>query len=77
MHKLPPASIYRLRALAAAGPRFYVVNGFTRRLEVLGMIVATGRTKPTERSAEYRITDAGRAELEERQGPSKSGHDTI
>ena len=70
MHKLPPTSIYRLRSLAVAGPRFYQVNAFTRRLEVLGMIDATGRTNPQDRTAEYRITEAGRVELLDRYGSS-------
>ncbi|GJE49969.1 hypothetical protein GOFOIKOB_3010 [Methylobacterium tardum] len=75
MHKLPPTSIYRLRSLAAAGPRFYQVNAFTRRLEVLGMICPTGRTNPEDRTAEYRITDAGLAELEERYGSLRAHKD--
>jgi hypothetical protein len=70
MHKLSPTSIYRLRSLAAAGPRFYQANAFTRRLEVLGLIDATGRSNPRDRTAEYRITEAGRAELLDRYGPS-------
>jgi len=70
MHKLPPTSIYRLQSLAAAGPRFYQANAFTRRLEVLGMIAATGRTNPKDKTAEYRITEAGWAELDDRYGPS-------
>lgn len=70
MHKLPPTSIYRLQSLAVAGPRFYQANAFTRRLEVLGLIVATGRTDPRERTSEYSITEAGRAELVDRYGPS-------
>lgn len=66
MHKLPPTSIYRLRSLEVAGPRFYQANAFMRRLEVLQLVVATGRTDLESRSVEYRITDAGRAELANR-----------
>jgi hypothetical protein len=69
MHKLPPTSIYRLQSLAA-GPRFYQENAFTRRLEVLGLTDTTGRTNTKDRTAEYRITEAGRAELLDRYGPS-------
>ncbi len=72
MHKLPPASLYRLQVLAQTGTRFYRVTAYVRRLEVLGMIVATGRVDPEQNSAEYTITDAGRAELEERYGPSST-----
>ncbi|MFB0491334.1 hypothetical protein ABIE45_003920 [Methylobacterium sp. OAE515] len=75
MHKLPPTSIYRLQSLAAAGPRFYQANAFTRRLEVLGLIDATGQMNPRDRTAEYRITEAGRAELLDRYGPSLPAHD--
>ena len=66
MHKLPPASLYRLCTLAASGPRFYKISAYTRRLEVLEMIVATGRTDPETRCVEFRITSAGYAELAER-----------
>lgn len=69
MHKLTPLSLYRLDTLAATGPRFYRTAAYMRRLEVLGLIAATGRADPTERF-EYQITDAGRAELIERYGPS-------
>jgi hypothetical protein len=69
MHKLPPASVYRLQSLGAAGPRFYQATAFMRRLEVLQLVVATGRTDLEARSVEYRFTDAGVAELEERYGP--------
>jgi hypothetical protein len=70
MHKLAPASLYRLQTLAQTGARFYQVSVYIRRLETLGLVVATGRTDPSADSAEYRITDVGRAELEERYGPS-------
>ncbi|MCJ2052098.1 hypothetical protein [Methylobacterium sp. J-070] len=70
MHKLPPASLYRLQILAQTGARFYQVSVYMRRLEVLGLVAATGRTVPERDSAEYEITDAGRAELEERYGPA-------
>ncbi|MGU3416995.1 hypothetical protein [Methylobacterium sp. D54C] len=69
MYKLPPGSLYRLRTLAQTGARFYQMSGYMRRLEVLGLIVATGRTDPDTNAVEYGITDAGRAELEERHGP--------
>lgn len=68
MYKLPPTSLYRLRTLAQPGARFYKVNAYVRRLEVLGLIAATGRTDPAVRSAEYTITAAGQAELEQRYG---------
>lgn len=68
MYKLPPGSLYRLRTLAQTGARFYQVSGYMRRMEVLGLVVATGRTDPDSKNVEYRITDAGRAELEERHG---------
>jgi hypothetical protein len=68
MHKLSPAGLYRLQTLASTGPRFYQVPAYMRRLEVLGLIVATGRTDPEANSVEYRITDAGHAELAERYG---------
>ncbi|WCS26518.1 hypothetical protein LOK46_06680 [Methylobacterium sp. NMS14P] len=68
MYKLPPGSLYRLRTLAETGARFYQVSGYMRRMEVLGLVVATGRTDPDTKNVEYRITDAGRAELEERHG---------
>jgi len=70
MHKLLPTSIQRLRFLAAEGLRFYQINAFTRRLEVPGLIVATWQKYAGERSAEYRITEAGRVELADRYGPS-------
>lgn len=70
MHKLAPGSLYRLQTLAQNGARFYQVSVYMRRLETLGLVVATGRTDPSADSVEYRITDAGRAELEERYGPS-------
>ncbi|SEP09399.1 Transcriptional regulator PadR-like family protein [Methylobacterium sp. UNC300MFChir4.1] len=70
MYKLPPGSLYRLRTLAQTGARFYQVSGYMRRMEVLGLIEATGRTDPGSKTVEYRITDAGRAELEERHGLS-------
>ncbi|GJE14619.1 hypothetical protein FOHLNKBM_5694 [Methylobacterium longum] len=72
MHKLPPTSLYRLQTLAQTGARFYQMTAFLRRLEVLGLVVATGRTDPGSKSAEYQITDAGRAELHERFGPSST-----
>ncbi|MEE7448736.1 hypothetical protein MRF4_13480 [Methylobacterium radiotolerans] len=75
MHKLPPTSIYRLRSLAAAGPRFYQANAFMRRLEVLQLVIATGRTDSEARSVEYRITEAGLVELADRYGPSSSEHE--
>jgi DNA-binding PadR family transcriptional regulator len=68
MHKLAPTSLYRLRTLSTAGPRFYRVSVYMRRLETLGLVAATGRSDPTADSVEYTITDAGRAELEERYG---------
>jgi hypothetical protein len=72
MYKLPPASLYRLQTLAQMGARFYRVTAYMRRLEVLGLVVATGRASPRLDSAEYAITDAGRAELEERYGPAST-----
>jgi hypothetical protein len=68
MHKLPPGSLYRLQTLATVGPRFYQVTVYVRRLETLGLIVATGRADPEAKSAEFEITHAGRAELIERYG---------
>jgi hypothetical protein len=75
MHKLAPGSLYRLQLLAENGARFYQVSVYMRRLETLGLVVGTGQADPSSDSIEYRITDAGRAELEERYGPSspKSG----
>ena len=70
MLKLPPASLYRLQTLAQTGARFYKVTAYMRRLEVLGLIVVTGRTDPGTDLNEYRITDAGRAELKERYATS-------
>ncbi|GJE11076.1 hypothetical protein FOHLNKBM_2114 [Methylobacterium longum] len=70
MHKLAPTSLYRLRTLAQTGGRFYKPSDYTRRLEALGLITATGQTDPKARSAEYRITAAGQAELERRYGSS-------
>lgn len=72
MHKLAPASLYRLETLAQTGARFYQVTVYMRRLEELGLIEATGRTEPEKDSAEYRITEAGRAELEKRYGSSST-----
>lgn len=72
MHKLAPTSLYRLRTLAQTGARFYKPSTYMRRLEALGLITATGQTDPAVRSAEYRITAAGEAELEERYGPSSA-----
>jgi DNA-binding PadR family transcriptional regulator len=72
MHKLAPTSLYRLQTLAQTGPRFYQVTAYMRRLEVLGLVSATGRTDPERDSAEYHITDAGRVELQERFGPSST-----
>ncbi|TXM59229.1 hypothetical protein FV229_25000 [Methylobacterium sp. WL120] len=69
MHKLPPGSLYRLQTLAQTGARFYKMNAYMRRLEVLGLIVATGRREPETDCGEYRITDGGRAELKERYDP--------
>ncbi|MCJ2102484.1 hypothetical protein [Methylobacterium sp. E-046] len=68
MHKLAPTSLYRLQTLAQTGARFYRVTAYMRRLEVLGLVAATGRTDPDRDSAEYEITDAGRSELQERFG---------
>lgn len=68
MHKLPPTSLYRLQMLAQTGLRFYQVSVYMRRLETLGLVVATGRTDPSADSVEYSITDAGQAELVERYG---------
>lgn len=73
MYKLPPGSLYRLRTLAQTGARFYQVSGYMRRMEVLGLVLATGRTDPDAKTVEYRITEAGRAELEERHGPAWPG----
>lgn len=70
MHKLAPASLYRLQTLAQTGARFYQVTAYMRRLEMLGLVAVTGRTDPDRDSAEYQITDAGRAELQERFGPT-------
>ena len=70
MHKLVPGSLSRLQALSTLGPRFYQVSVYMRRMETLGLVVATGRSDPGADSVEYEITDAGRAELEERYGPS-------
>jgi len=72
MHKLAPTSLYRLQTLAQTGPRFYQVTAYMRRLEVLGLVAASGRTDPERDSAEYQITDAGRVELQERFGPSST-----
>ncbi|MGU3663587.1 hypothetical protein ACLBX9_05290 [Methylobacterium sp. A49B] len=68
MYKLPPASLYRLQTLAQTGARFYQVTAYMRRLEVLGLVAATGRTDPEKKIVEYQITEAGRAELQERFG---------
>ena len=68
MHKLAPTSLYRLQTLAQTGARFYRVTAYMRRLEVLGLVAATGRTDTDRDSAEYEITDAGRSELQERFG---------
>jgi hypothetical protein len=70
MHKLAPGSLYRLQLLAENGARFYQVSVYMRRLKTLGLVVGTGQADPSSDSIEYRITDAGRAELEERYGPS-------
>ncbi|WP_267427800.1 hypothetical protein [Methylobacterium sp. GC_Met_2] len=72
MHKLAPNSRSRLRSLSTLGPRFYQVSVYMRRLETLGLVAATGRSDPPVSSVEYEITDLGRAELEERYGPSSS-----
>ena len=72
MHKLAPNSLYRLRNLAANGPRFYQISVYMRRLETLGLVVATGRARPAEDSVEYAITPAGHQELIERYGASWS-----
>jgi len=66
MHRLPPACLYRLKILAASGPRFYQTSIPIRRLEDLDLIFETGRISPAARTREYGITDAGRAELAER-----------
>ena len=68
MHKLPPTSLYRLQTLAQTGARFYQVTAYMRRLEVLGLVAATGQTDHENEAVQYRITDAGRAELQERFG---------
>ena len=68
MHKLPPTSLYRLQTLSQTGARFYQVTAYMRRLEVLGLVAATGQTDPENGTVQYRITDAGRAELQERFG---------
>ena len=73
MHKLPPGSLSRLQTLDKTGSRFYKVYADMRRLEVLGLIVATGRTAPETDSSEYRITDGGRAELKERYDAPPTG----
>jgi len=70
MHKLAPNSLCRLQTLSTLGPRFYQVSVYMRRLETFGLVAATGRADPAADSVEYEITDAGRAELEERYGPS-------
>ncbi|WP_267427564.1 hypothetical protein [Methylobacterium sp. GC_Met_2] len=70
MHKLAPTSLSRLQALSTLGPRFYQVSVYMRRLETLGLVAATGRSDPAADSVEYKITDTGRAELEERYGSS-------
>ena len=70
MHKLAPNSLSRLRSLSTLGPRFYQISVYMRRLETLGLVVSTGRSDPAADSVEYEITNAGRAELEERYGPS-------
>lgn len=70
MHKLAPNSLYRLRNLAEAGPRFYQVSVYMRRLETLGLVASTGRASPAEDSIEYKITAAGREELIDRYGAS-------
>jgi hypothetical protein len=70
MHKLAPNSLARLRNLAVTGPRFYQISVYMRRLETLGLVVATGRATPAEDSVEYEITAAGRQELIERYGAS-------
>ena len=66
----PAASTAFRRSLRLA--RFYQVTAYMRRLEVLGLVVATGRTDPGAKSAEYQITGAGQAELQERFGPSST-----
>lgn len=70
MHKLAPNSLSRLQTLSTLAPRFYQVSVYMRRLETLGLVVPTGRADPAADSVEYEITDEGRAELEERYGPS-------
>ncbi|WP_267428409.1 hypothetical protein [Methylobacterium sp. GC_Met_2] len=45
------------------------MTAYMRRLEVLGLVAATGRTDPGKKAVEYWITDAGRAELQQRFGP--------
>ena len=70
MHKLAPGSLYRLQILAQTGARFYRMSVYVRRLVALELIEPTGRTDPEKDSAEYRITEAGRAELVERYGPA-------
>ena len=77
MHKLPPGSLYRLQLLAETGPRVYQVSVYMRRLETLGLVVGTGRTDPSADSVEYSITDAGRAELEERYGAVEPPRKTL
>lgn len=68
MHKLAPASLYRLQTLATVGPRFYQITGYMRRLEALGLIAVFGRVDPEENTIEYRIPEAGHGELIERYG---------
>ena len=68
MHKLGRTSLSRLQALSAMGPRFYRVSVYMRRLETLGLVAATSRSDPTFDGVEYKITDAGCAELEEQYG---------
>lgn len=72
MHKLAPGSLYRLQILAQTGARFYQVTVYMRRLEVLGLVAATGRIDPDNKTVEYQITDAGRAELQERFGEAST-----
>ena len=72
MHKLPPTSLSRLQTLAKTGARFYQVTAYMRRLEVLGLVTAAGRTDPEQKAAEYRITETGRGELRERYGEDSS-----
>ncbi len=68
MHKLAPNIISRLRYLSTMGPRFYRASVYMRRMEKLGLVATTGRLDPAFDGVEYKITDAGCAELEVQYG---------